>query len=189
VSKNGNPSVQFPTRPARVYLTGFMGAGKSTVGPLLADLLGWSFQDTDQWIEKTTGVSVSSWIEKQGELEFRRIEAQALREVSKDPRQVIALGGGAIQTAEGVSWVKAQGWLIFLSADLDSLLKRLSSGIDQRPLLKKLAGQIDQQSLLDLLQKRENYYHQADFKIQTDQKDPGRVAAELKNWLMREIGQ
>ena len=188
--KSGDPLVPSDLRPSRVYLTGFMGAGKSTVGPLLAEYLGWSFVDTDHWIEKVTGLSASQWIEREGEVEFRRVESWAIDEISNQTLQVISLGGGAILRDETLSWVKSLGWLLYLSANTDSLWARLSIGGVDRPLLKKLGDQIDRSSFSEFLQKREKYYLQADLSVVTDDKSPTQIAAELgaaliKNGMIR----
>ncbi len=188
MSRNGNPSAPYDHRPPRVYLTGFMGAGKSTVGPILAETLGWSFLDTDHWIEKTTGISVPQWILKSGEREFRRLESRAIQEMSNGPRQVIALGGGALLSVETLAWVKSQGWIIYLKAEVDSLVGRLSERAEQRPLLKKSGDQLDRGVLLQLFRKREVHYQKADISIDTDGKDPGQIAGELREWILRKVG-
>src|ERR1700749_3713805 len=90
------------TRPARaasrIVLTGFMGSGKSTVGPLLAAELGWAFLDLDTEIERRTGLTVPQIFAEQGEAAFRKEETAALAAVLGRTRTVIALGGGAPET-------------------------------------------------------------------------------------------
>ncbi len=96
------PPLRRPSRPARaasrIVLTGFMGSGKSTVGPLLAAELGWTFIDLDAEIERRTGLSVPQIFSEQGEAAFRKEETAALAAVLGRTRAVIALGGGAPET-------------------------------------------------------------------------------------------
>jgi len=84
--------------PQRIVLTGFMGSGKSTIGPLLAAELGWTFIDLDSEIERRTGLSVPEIFAQRGETAFRKEETAALVSVLGQPRTVIALGGGAPET-------------------------------------------------------------------------------------------
>jgi len=96
------PPLRRPSRPvraaSRIVLTGFMGSGKSTVGPLLAAELGWTFIDLDAEIERRTGLSVPQIFSEQGEAAFRKEETAALAAVLGRTRTVIALGGGAPET-------------------------------------------------------------------------------------------
>jgi shikimate kinase len=96
------PPLRRPTRPARaasrIVLTGFMGSGKSTVGPLLAAKLGWTFIDLDTEIERRTGLTVPQIFADRGEASFRKEETAALAAVLGRTRTVIALGGGAPET-------------------------------------------------------------------------------------------
>ncbi len=92
-----NPAKTAPTIPAstnRIVLTGFMGAGKTTVGRLLADTLGWDFLDLDQHLEARAGASVEQIFAAQGEAHFRRLESSALANALSRSKTVIALGGG-----------------------------------------------------------------------------------------------
>ncbi len=187
--KNGNPWGQFETRPSRIYLTGFMGVGKSTLGPLLAGLLGWEFQDADRCIENVTGMSVSDWILIRGEAAFRQVESQVIREKSVALRQVMALGGGASLNPEFRSWIRSQGVLIYLKASPESLLARLQNSGSDRPLLQTPAfrtfeGQLNSEALASLLRRREPHYEDADFSVQTDDHKPAELAAAIQVWYL-----
>jgi len=96
-----------------IYLVGFMGCGKSTVGSALADELGWSFFDLDQEIEKAAGVSVAEIFDQRGEDEFRVLETEALKKRVLNVRtgrpQVIALGGGAFTVEENIALGRPSG--------------------------------------------------------------------------------
>src|SRR5271156_2807820 len=105
-------------RTPGIYLVGFMGSGKSTVGRGLADELGWNFLDLDEQIEREQGTSIASIFEQRGEPEFRRIESDALHSVvhkvqSGQPR-VISLGGGAFLSHENFDLVSNNGVSVWL---------------------------------------------------------------------------
>ena len=111
-----------------IVLTGMPGSGKSTVGKCIS-LDGFTFVDTDTEIEKRCGCSIKDLIETKGEPYFRDIETQVIRDISKENRQIISTGGGAILRKENVCYLKQNGKLFFLDANL----KRLQATED-RPL-------------------------------------------------------
>src|SRR5271170_3656293 len=92
------PAPPIPQAPRRIVLVGFMGAGKSTTGPILAERLGWRFIDTDHYLQAKTGCSISEMFLEQGEAAFRQLEAEVFAELHRDDELVIALGGGAVET-------------------------------------------------------------------------------------------
>src|SRR5215471_6595214 len=122
-----------------VVLTGFMGAGKSTVGPLVADRLGWRFVDLDVEIEHKAGRSIAQIFDTEGEAHFRKLESEALRVLLDGLKEsglaVIALGGGALTQAHNL-WLLAQAAAptVFLEAPVDELLARCRAGAIDRPL-------------------------------------------------------
>lgn len=87
-----------PAGTRRLVLTGFMGVGKSTIGPLLARRLGWTFLDLDRHIEERAGVTIPELFARDGEPAFRRLESTALASTLRRPSTVLALGGGAPET-------------------------------------------------------------------------------------------
>jgi shikimate kinase len=124
---------------SRLLLTGFMGAGKSTVGALLARTLAWEFLDLDQVIEASHGQSVAEIFGSRGEAYFRGEERAALVQLRRKDRLVLALGGGTIEDPSVLSDIL--GWqetcLVFLDAPLAELLGRVQSGSHTRPLLAR----------------------------------------------------
>src|ERR1700745_2998164 len=88
---------KLPGTVRRIVLTGFMGAGKSTIGRMLAQSLGWDFVDTDAVIESRTGMTIARIFAEQGEDAFRALEAEAVREQARVEHVVLALGGGAVE--------------------------------------------------------------------------------------------
>jgi shikimate kinase len=125
---------------SRLILTGFMGAGKSTVGAILARDLGWKFLDLDHVIEAGSHSSVAEIFRRHGEAEFRRRELAALRQVIEEENVVLALGGGAIEneTARALLLETPGNCLIFLHGEWQELMARCSVEGTTRPLLADL---------------------------------------------------
>jgi shikimate kinase len=123
--------------PARcVYLLGFMAAGKTTVGPRLAQLLGWQFVDLDRQIEARAGCTIASMIERSGEPLFREWESTLLREASKSAPLVVAPGGGAILREENRRWMESTGVTIWLDAPFELCWERIEGDGTDRPLAR-----------------------------------------------------
>ena len=151
----------FDLQGLNIYLIGMMGSGKSTIGPLLAEQLGYSFIDTDSTIEKLVGQNVNEIFKAVGEPEFRQIETKVLAEVSAHIRLIVATGGGIAIEQENWNHLH-QGLVIWLDPAVDLLVERLQ-GDTTRPLL---AAADDLQSTLDtILAKRCHRYAQADIRI------------------------
>lgn len=174
-----------------IYLTGFMTSGKSTIGPILANVLGWHFYDLDKVLEEKEKMSVVEIFEKKGEEYFRRIERETLAELSENDNIVIALGGGTIANEANLQLIKSSGVLVYLKVSPDVLYKRLKNKID-RPLFKDLVlGEKSEEEFVgrikDLLEKREAKYNQADLEIITDETRIGitvdKIAKQIKSLL------
>jgi len=150
-----------------VYLVGMMGAGKTTVGRLVAKHLGYRFFDTDKVIEQVTGQSVGEMFSQMGEAGFRQIETQVLAELSAYTRLTIATGGGIVLKRDNWSYLH-HGIVVWLDVPVEQLYARLRH--DQtRPLLRSpdpLA------TLEQLLSDRQPLYAQADLRVTLDQLEP-----------------
>jgi shikimate kinase len=154
----------FDLQGLNIYLIGMMGCGKSTIGPLLAAQLGYSFLDTDITIEKLASQSVAEIFQTVGEPEFRKIETQVLAEVSAHIRLVVATGGGIAIDRENWNHLH-QGLVIWLDPSIDLLVERLQTDTT-RPLL---ATAEDLQTKLDrILAERRHRYAEADLQISID---------------------
>jgi shikimate kinase len=165
---------------SRIFLVGFMGAGKSTVGPMLASHLAWDFIDLDQQIEKEHGRTIRQFFEMEGEPQFRRKETEALLKLAARRRCVIALGGGAFVQAANRPILSELGVSVFLDCDLEIILARCS--IDgTRPLLQT-PDQVKR-----LLESRLSSYRQCDVCINVSQLTPEQIAkAILENPVIQE---
>jgi shikimate kinase/3-dehydroquinate synthase len=118
-----------------IFVVGLMGAGKTTIGRILARKLGMRFVDSDHEIEARTGASIPWIFEIEGEPSFRRREAEVIRELTAQQGIVLATGGGAILNPESRAYLKARGTVIYLRANVNSIMTR--TGHDKnRPLLQ-----------------------------------------------------
>ena len=156
-------------RTPGIYLVGFMGCGKSTVGPALADHLGWSFVDLDHEIEAREGTTISSLFETRGEPEFRRIESEVLRDrvktISRGRPNVVALGGGAFQSEVNIDLVMQHGVPIWLDCPFEMLERRVAQET-HRPLAR------DPVRFRSLYDSRRDAYSRAEYRIEVDSDDP-----------------
>ncbi len=141
-----------PVSPARIYLTGFMGSGKSTLGPILANVLGYRFADLDTRIAAAAGCAVATLFAAEGEAAFRAREADALRATAAEDRLLIATGGGALAREPNLSWALRTGTVVYLRATPEVLALRLGRSRTVRPLLHGSDGQrLDGDALRDRL--------------------------------------
>lgn len=170
-----------------VYLTGFMGSGKSTIGPILANTLGYSYLDIDAEIERLTQKKVREIFLDDGEPFFRNAEQAILEEHRLDTCRVISLGGGTIADDKNLAIIKSSGLLVYLKADLEHIYHRLKYKTD-RPLLHSEDGTSLNENELrkkitSILSIREPYYMQADIVIETSQRRIGITVDELVRTL------
>jgi len=171
-----------PQPQRRVFLIGFMGAGKTTVGKVLAQRLGWKFYDLDQLIENREQRSIASIFAESGENAFRAIESAVLTELLeqhlKEDSAVVALGGGAfVQPHNRAALQQAGAVTVLLSAPLEELARRCQSAGNQRPL----AG--DQKKLEQLFAGRQEAYGLAQFRVETQGKPVQQVVKEIERLL------
>ncbi|HLF20420.1 MAG TPA: shikimate kinase, partial [Bacteroidota bacterium] len=118
-----------------VFLTGFMGSGKSTIGPILANTLGFHYVDVDKVIEKKSEKKIVEIFAAVGEKAFRSVERQALQEVSSLEAAVVSLGGGTIANEENFDLIHRSGVIVYLQVSAEEILHRVQRRTD-RPLLK-----------------------------------------------------
>lgn len=174
-----------------IYLTGFMASGKSTIGPILANTLGWNFFDLDRLVEQETGKSVKKIFEDEGEEYFRRIETETLRRTTELEFYIIALGGGTIASETNLEIIKSTGFLIYLESSPEETYKRLRFKRDRPALLFDGDEEPSKEKYLErinsLLQMRTKYYNQADIKINTDGCLVGRTVDKISHILKKDF--
>ena len=157
--------------PRRIILTGFMGSGKTTIGPLVAARLGWSFVDVDDVIEAEAGMKIAEIFARNGEAAFREREHSTIAALAQKDALVLALGGGAIEhSATRTLLLTTPGTLlVHLEVELATTLTRCSGTEQSRPVLA------DQTNLASRYERRLPLYRQAHFSIQVDTLTPEQV--------------
>jgi len=145
---------------ANLYLLGFMGAGKTSVGRRLAELLGWTFIDLDLEIEKREGMPISEIFRLRGEARFRVLELQELQRASEARSTVIAIGGGAFCSAENQAIIARSGISVWLDAPIDLLFARCGGDATVRPLFSGIS------EMAQLLERRRPFYARAQLHLQ-----------------------
>lgn len=167
-----------------LVIIGLMGAGKTSIGNMLAEELGYDFVDSDDAIVKREGRSIPEIFAQSGEPHFREVERDVIQDLMRDTKpHVIGTGGGAFMNDQTRQVIKKTGLSVFLKADLDVLVKRVGSG-EGRPLL--MAGN-PREILQELINKRYPIYQEADLIVETRNESPqetlGRVSEALYNKL------
>ncbi len=163
-----------------LFLTGFMGTGKTAVGRLLARRLQRPFVDLDHEIERSCGASVAEIFARFGEGEFRDRECRALEGAAALDRAVVATGGGVVMDARNRRTMRASGKIVCLSADPPSILSRLGDAAD-RPLLAGAAGRSER--IHRLLGERAAAYADADHAVDTSARSVEDVVEEILCWM------
>ena len=161
--------------PRRIVLTGFMGAGKTTVGHLLAKRLHWRFQDVDAHIEAETGSTIAQLFETHGEPWFRELEHQTIRELMNSNSVILALGGGAIEDDRTRELLLSSPTtrLIHLEVSLDTVLLRCHGSESIRPILR------DRDGLESRYLRRLPLYRQSHLNVPADDVSPARVVEAI----------
>ncbi len=145
----------------RIFLIGFMGSGKSTLGAQLARRLGYQFVDMDHLIEETAEMSIPEIFSDHGEEVFRKWERDILLEVCRREKLVISTGGGAPCHSQMMDLMNNHGTTIYLKLSPEALQKRLIQSKTERPLIKGKTEIELQEFITELLKRREKYYTRA----------------------------
>ncbi|MBC7197387.1 MAG: shikimate kinase, partial [Deferribacterales bacterium] len=157
-----------------IYLVGFMGTGKSTVGRALADKTGKIFKDLDDIIEERENKKIVDIFEEKGEEYFRRLESEVIEEVSKSKNYVVATGGGAIVNPTNFQKLKESGVLISLAASPEAIYERVKDSKD-RPLLN-VENPIEE--IKRMMFERAYYYIKSDHIIETTDRSIEEIVEE-----------
>ena len=166
--------------PRNIILVGFMASGKSAVGSVIADRLGWTLVDTDDRIVSSLGKSVSEIFAESGEEYFREKEEEVIRKLCEESGLVISAGGGAFMSQRNRDLMLSTGRVVFLNARPDTLFQRILNderkGAPKRPLL---SGDLSLDRLTQLLCTRIEYYKMASHHVDTDDMSPEQIADSL----------
>lgn len=178
-------------RYTRVFLTGFMGSGKSTVGPILANTVGYEFVDLDARIEAAEGRSIRAIFQSDGEGYFRAREHEEIAQLCTRSRLVVALGGGSLVQPKTYRLIRASGLVVYLKLSPDQLFQRVRHN-DDRPLLsgpegQRLTAAELKERIAQLYRQREKLYASADIIVESDARKVGvtvdRIMRELRRHL------
>lgn len=172
-TNSANPPIR------RIVLTGFMGSGKSTVGPLLAARLGWQFTDTDDVLVADFGMPIHEFFARHGEPAFRQHEQAVIARLLSQDAFVLALGGGAIESADTRDLLLSHPGtlLVHLEASLETSLTRCSGTESIRPVLA------DRANLRSRYDKRLPLYRAAHFSVHVDALTPDQVTDAIRQAL------
>lgn len=172
-----------PTQRAQsVFLVGFMGAGKTSVGEALAARLRWRFIDLDGRIEARQQRKIPDIFRDSGESEFRRLESDELQRVLGEldgSAAVVALGGGTFVHPANAGSLRSCGYTVFLDAPVEQLWQRAQVAQGARPLA------VSENHFRQLYAARRSRYMEADYCVQTGGRTVAEVAAEIAAWLPR----
>ena len=159
-----------------IYLVGFMGCGKTTIGRLLAEKLGWTFADIDADIEAEQEASIEEIFQQRGEEDFRELETRAIhqrvRRIQSGEPMVVALGGGAFAQPANLELVNNNGVTVWLDCPVDILWGRVEQAAN-RPLAR------DRQGFEQLYDQRRQAYARADFRIEPPDENPAAAVAAV----------
>jgi len=161
-----------------IYLIGFMGAGKTTVGRLLAEKLDLPFVDLDDVIEKKTDLTIPMIFEKHGENYFRQLEADCLQRIAQYSGNIIATGGGIILSIENRKIMKNTGITIYLKWRTNILYQRIKNG-SSRPIINSIDEDQLYQHIEKVMLERQLYYKTADYIIQGDEQTSPEDTVEM----------
>ena len=157
--------------PGRIVLVGFMGAGKTTVGPLVARALGWSFLDLDAELARRLGATIADVFRTRGEAAFRLEERRLAEETASLERHVLAAGGGAFAQEATRDALRRGAFTVWLHCGLPAVLARVPAD-GSRPLAA------DRETIAKLFAQRESSYRQADCRVDAEQ-TPAAVAQDV----------
>lgn len=165
----------------RILLTGYMGAGKTTLGRALAERLGITFIDLDQYIEQRFRKSISQIFAEKGEEGFRDIERRMLHEVAEFEDVIISTGGGTPCFFDNIDFMNSKGTTVYLQASIERLFIRLSIARRQRPLIKDKNDEELRSFIVEQLAKREPFYTKAQYTFAADKlEDKEQIEASVK---------
>lgn len=163
----------------KLFLIGYMGSGKSTIGKKLAKKLKLSLIDFDGYIEKETGRTIGDIFEKEGEERFRLLEHDYLKAILYKDNTVISLGGGTPCFHNNIDLINENGTSIYIETNVDALVKRLSKAKHKRPLIKGM-NEVDLRFFIEAnLEKRNPVYRKAHYTVKVETQSIDEVADQI----------
>ena len=166
-----------------IFIIGFMGCGKTTVGKKLAKSLGWKFIDLDKKIEEFTGMTIPEIFSMHGEAYFRQVESETLKSVRYHTNTVISTGGGCPCFADNMDYMLENGLTIYLKLTPGMLKTRLTGAKVERPLIKGLSDDELLSFIKEKLSYREEWYNRADIILEGDDLNISSIISIVKSRL------
>ena len=163
-----------------IILIGMRGSGKTTIGKMLAQQLGMEFIEMDQQVEKRAGMSIADFVKQNGWYAFRDEESDLIKKLRGKNNCVVSTGGGVVVRDENVRILKTIGTIIWLEADVDTLITRIGEDTN-RPSLSGKPMKDDME--ITYLQRQSHYKEAADYSISTEGKLPEDIVNEIKKYL------
>lgn len=163
-----------------VVLTGFMGVGKTVIARRVARIMGRRLIDTDELIEKKTGMSIPNIFEKHSQEYFRNIESLVVREISRKSNLVIATGGGVVLRKQNIENLRQNGIIINLTADFEKIYNNLIKS-NNRPLIKEKT----KLEIKQIFEERKEFYKDCDFIMDLTDMSPWYSAKEISRLYKR----
>jgi len=165
-----------PAKP-NLVLIGFMGVGKSRIGPMCARRLGYAFRDSDHEIEARVGCAIAEYFAREGEAAFREREREVIAELTARRETVIATGGGTVLNPENATRLRNSGLVFLLTAPPRQILQRVGD-TEKRPLLANCPDPL--RRIEELLAQRTDCYKQtAHYSVNTVRRTPGKIVTEI----------
>lgn len=165
----------------KIFLLGFMGCGKTTIGKKLAHRMNYLFIDTDRMIENHNNSTIYKLFTTYGEDKFRKLERDTIRSLSNE-NKIIATGGGTPCYLNNMEWIKNNGISIYLNLNHKSLFHRLKNAKENRPLIKDLDNNQLSHYIITNLNKRKKYYSQADITIEVINLDIKEIQSQILDY-------
>ena len=166
-----------------IFLTGYMGAGKSTIGKKLAFKLRYRFTDTDKALEKRYQLGMSEIFAQHGEAAFRKEEEALIERLSSKENYIVSAGGGTLTRLETFYTAQRAGLLVYLSAPVETLYERVIFSQKDRPLVNQPNSK---EIFIERFTKREPYYIRADVEIKTNDRPSDEVVEDILAWLKQQ---
>lgn len=167
----------------RIYLVGYMGSGKSTIGRLLAASLGISWIDLDNEFEDRYKIGVPDFFSKYGEIAFRELEKKLLEEFSQIQNVVVSTGGGTPCFFDNMNLINRTGYSVYLEASPALLLSRIELSARKRPLFQQMKGNDLSKNLENHLESRKPYYEKAKLVVQAENPDIEEMSTRVKEYF------
>ncbi|HEY1010730.1 MAG: shikimate kinase [Daejeonella sp.] len=163
----------------KVFLIGFMGSGKTTIGKKLANYLKYDFIDLDKFIEARAGMTIVEYFAAHGEAAFREMESEVLQKTDYPENVIIATGGGTPCYSNNMEWMNEHGKVAYLSLPPKALASRLENSTADRPLIRNLKGDDLVDFITEKLKEREVFYNQSKCVISASDLTAERLAYYL----------